>query len=262
MLHVSSEDVTDGDSYNGKFTLSQNISGAYQLVHYYLENVDYPWIYNGNNCLTLHYYYEYWDLSDHDNIPSEFDMFIYFSEQSSTDYSTIAAQMQTDIRNATITGYNGDPVSPFFNAVVRYDEDESRFKVMFNHWLGTTIDFYFEGNFTTVQNVFNKHTNESKGPSTESGSEELYFYIDLESSNVGKTSPEFVYVNIEEALSAGATTGTARPTLVLCTEDLTTGLPMALRNNISELNVSFYRPYSPNVVCPFTGKWDFVFVRK
>jgi len=53
MLHISSEDVQTGETFNGAFALSNQVSGSFKLTDFYIEAGDIPWIYAGANLLNL-----------------------------------------------------------------------------------------------------------------------------------------------------------------------------------------------------------------
>lgn len=263
MIHVSSRDVTTGNSYNGTFTLSGTVSGTLSLLDYYIEPVDFPWLFSPYNTIVVSFYSD--NLTNYSGT-IQFSL----SSLSSQDGDDIAASIQADIRNASLrellTSANGFTLDyvVYANSTVTYDSVNNRLAFNWaiestpvtNAWYSSILWDTGASEASVMFGITEDQTPNVTNGTNGSGDITFTTYVSL--ANLITNSPTFVYMLIDEALDLGRCTTLVKPTFVICNEDKVSGGYCELRNSINTFTISFLRPDFPYGILPFTGAWDLI----
>ena len=53
MIHISSEDLVSGNTYEGEWEMNKPLLGSYKINYHFIDNQDVPWTYPGCNSLRV-----------------------------------------------------------------------------------------------------------------------------------------------------------------------------------------------------------------
>lgn len=260
MLHIKSESVSSGNTYDGTFNLTSSINGTYTLTHYYVEDsIDYPWVFTGYNTIVYRVEKDVTDYAYYSATIADFTQ--------RDDMDANAALLQTALRASTVLTSNnwGSHQAYFLQNLteVTYNSGSNRFEVVWyqddsSPYVFTVFIAWAHASCTTSTS-FGITVNDSGVLLDQVSSPHEYNTEYISLSNIIEETPIFLYVFIDEASSGVSSDDGVRPTLILCLEDIIVGELLKLQGNKIELDISLRRSDMPDATMPWTGKWDLIF---
>lgn len=86
MLVISSQDIQTGKIFDGQWTISNTVNGAFALQHFELDSGDIPFIYNGCKLMKVT-----------DDVLATPPVDVLFTDQSDPDPAIVSAQLESDL---------------------------------------------------------------------------------------------------------------------------------------------------------------------
>lgn len=231
-VHISSDDVSSGSSYNGTFSFTETLLGLYKLETQYIDSTAIPWMWADCNGLLI-------SATTGMDSDSGTVSFNYASIGSSSDTTAIAASFQSSV-NAVTNAFVGAAAR---TCTVTYNSSLNVFSFAFNG----TVTMLFPSPESTSRYVFNKFSDTTGNTINLSAT-----FIDV--------SPKFLEMYIDESITEYNTSRNSYPTILLSTFDSEfVNQEIEFINKTNTLTISIYRLNVPLAPVPITNKWDLIF---
>lgn len=233
-IHISSNDVSTGTSYNGTFDIADTLIGTYGVDLQSVDTGNIPWMWNACKSLRIRSY----DGLDTMEVTINFD---YASIGTSTNTTTIANSLEASINDvmSILPGAYARTVSVVYTAAA----SGNYYTLTFDGQV--TLVYSWSG--STAKYVFDKTNDETDT--------EFSFF-----STFMTTSPKFIECYIDESQTEYNTSRGTYPTLLWATSDVeVTGQEIEFLTRTDILTISLYRTNVQIDPVPLSNSWDLIF---
>lgn len=253
---VQSEDIDDGEPWEGTWTLSQSFRGNYSLDYIYYDQADLkvPWIWNYTDKLFMAYSDEasgvgiVWHTVTVD-----------FAGNDLNDLTTTSA-VATYIKNAVITALDTEASHWVIDCVYNSSDLIYYLSFQFNHSDHTrkgAISLNWSDPISTSAGVFDKKDDEDTGGEISYNTTVIF---NLPAAHVMEWYPKYILMTIDEAATRiiGSCSNT-NGTFIISTDSIPfTGQHAMFNNFTSELNISLYRTNISIATVPLGADWSII----
>lgn len=223
MIHISSEDVSSGSSFNGVFTLSNTLSGNLTLKDSFVEAGEIPWLYTGCDVLR------FTRVSD--------GMFFQINLPQTSDDATASVELLIETQFDGTGAFAGATVCTFVAATKTYDVVVTDAITLI--WPDSSARFVFKKE---------KSANESNVTAFSLG------------ANFVDNRPKYIEYHISETSSIGTSThGSSADLFVSTFDDPVRNVTITLSSSHVTLDIEVRRVNVQQIPCPMTLKWDLMF---
>lgn len=221
-IFINSLSYSSGQEYDGKWELSNDVQGYYNVLYTHLDDGDIPIVYEGVNALLV--------KRNSNNATTV----IHFSDLSSDTPADVETWFETDLADlladigVTITSATA------VNAGESYD-------LVFD----LAVTFMLANGSSTISRLF--------GDTELSGTT-----INVSGVHINNR-PKFMGVCISECNQIFAQTSSNDMNLLLSAkDDLVKGVIIYIPNETNALNIQIVRVNAPDVACPINLRWSIV----
>jgi hypothetical protein len=223
-IHINSNDVNSGTSYQGQWDLSQSITGRITVVSHYIESGDIPWVYPGCNGLSV--------LQT--ALPNALETAVFDVQTSDAEVDVIAAI------NATF-----DAISYLAGTSTVFIPADREYEVTLSE--SVVLEWTKAG--STAKYVFGKRNS----------ADEVGTVFRLSARDI-ESRPKYLDVHVQEASSSAVGSRLDPGDLFISTFDQEVrGGYIILNSSTRSLNIEFRRMNVPQFACPMELIWDMIF---
>lgn len=245
-IFIHSDDFkTGGSSSDGEWTFKRSIRGNWNVIGQHMESQTIPWLYVGNNLLTLRIANPV-DPLEYSTLEVTFDAEIGLLTDLGAIASQLALAMQATIdANAMLYPYAARTVTPI--------PDSTTQTIRFN-FTDDPVDVLWEGDaeesgFLSTINGAVGHLN---SPNELSVTATIFHTYGM------TTDPKYLEIYIAESSTQISTSHGTRPTLMFSTRDGEfTGQNLIFPKDGNTMTIQIKRMGS-DLICPLNGSWYLV----
>jgi len=228
MIHIWSDDVVSGDTYDGAWSLDKKISGGMKLVYHSIEDGGIPWIYDPVAFLGITDGVSETFVSLANNIFDRIE-------------PECIAKLEADLQAAMDAFYGGASV----NIVYTGDLTQT-----FNVAFGIPMALQWASPGTTCQQVFDKVGAANTGLLTDHSLSARY----------ATSRPETMEMFIDEGKGSNSTRGTDGGSIwVPAHDDEIVEQVFSLTGYSDTMTIRWTRLNIPQASCPMTLPWELMF---
>jgi len=224
MIHISSEDVASGSTYDGIWDMSSSLTGTLSVKYHFIDADAIPWVYSGCNTLAVK------------NVSSGLTEFAIVSQTSDT-----AAGAGTALINAlNALSFLSTVAVVATTPSIQLNGFDVDVEITWTH-SGTTLDLVFA----------EKVTDETVLATTG--------VLDMAKTFVDDR-PNLMELHVAETSSSSTTSrsGGSADLFIPTSDFLIDGAQMSFSEAVNRVSLAWRRVNVPSFPCPMTNRWDIV----
>ena len=226
MIHISSEDVASGNTYDGIWDLSSSITGTLAVKYHFIDADEIPWTYTGCKILEVR------------NVGSGLSEFVNLGQISDT-----SGTLTTTLENA----FNA---LTFLSSVTVSKVGDEYLATAFD----VDVDILWTSTSTSADLVFAEKVVDETVVNTLGTLAMKDTFVD--------NRPNLMELHIAETSSSSTTSrsGGSADLFIPTNDFLIEGAEMSFSEAVNRISLSWRRVNIPSFPCPMPNRWDLVMV--